>query len=101
MNTYVGIADAHGIESFTDGEPGKVPWTMKMRASLNRQRHALVYQVELDDKGRSEVEGLIVKGQFKKALKFLKAQPSFSVEEEMRRSADMIPDDKLDPYWGQ
>ena len=46
---YCGIADAHGIESFQKKEttnPRSV-FIMQMRAGLNRQRHAVYYEVEL------------------------------------------------------
>jgi len=67
MKTYVGIADAHGVESFMDGKKGKVPVVLKLRANANRQRHALIYQMQLSDQDRSEVEGLLARRDFKVA----------------------------------
>ena len=54
---YCGIADAHGLESFMECEGmGSAPFNLTMRASLNRQRHAMVYWVELPDDGRNNRE---------------------------------------------
>jgi len=50
MKTFIGIADCYGIESFLPLEGNeKQLGFLVMRAGANRQRHALVYQVELDD----------------------------------------------------
>ena len=54
--TFVGIADCHGLESFLPMEGNeKQLGFLVMRANANRHRHALVYQVELDE----HQEGLI------------------------------------------
>ena len=97
---YVGIADAHGIESFKQQDKG-VPVVLTLRASANRQRHALVYEVFLTQKQVDKVNEMIKADRFKDALVFLKLRDTFAVEESMRRSADMIPNDALDPYWNQ
>ena len=57
VKTYCGIADAHGLESFMECEGmGSAPMTLTMRASLNRQRHAMVYWVELSDTKADEMK---------------------------------------------
>ncbi len=51
---YFGIADAHGIESFIQGEPDSSENSSKammlhMRAGANRHRHAVVYIADLTE----------------------------------------------------
>lgn len=108
MNTYCGIADAHGLESFMECEGvGSAPMTLRMRASMNRQRHALVYWVELPDGKAEQMHEAIrqaqADGDWHEPLLLLK-NPEFtetvSFEDSMKGSWDMIPNDKLDPYWG-
>ena len=78
-----------------------------MRASLNRQRHALVYWVELDDEQYAQVADIL--GDMDNDERFMDAcrllhDPDFveivSVEQEMLRSWEMLPNHDLDPYWG-
>tara|TARA_R100000995_G_scaffold77602_1_gene47750 strand:- start:406 stop:762 length:357 start_codon:yes stop_codon:yes gene_type:complete len=106
--TYCGIADAHGLESFQECEGvGSAPITITMRAQLNRQRHAMVYWVELpDDKAEQMHEAIRqaqADGDWHEPLLLLK-NPDFvehvSFEDSMKNSWDMIPNDRLDPYWG-
>ena len=60
-----------------------------MRASLNRQRHALVYQVELDDTQTEIMNAILADGDYMKACHILH-DPAFvgevGVEQEMLES---------------
>lgn len=108
---YTGIADAHGLESFVEcsGEAGTGSPYRFLRASLNRQRHALVYWVELNDEQYAQVADIL--GDMDNDERFMDAcrllhDPDFVeggllvVEQEMLRSWEMLPNHDLDPYWG-
>ena len=111
---YYGIADAHGIESFLTeekeafGNEAKKNFNrelacLMLRASLNRQRHAVFYMAELDRLTVSIVKKYIDQGDFKKALVAIKnlcVRYGFptDVKDEYQVSWDLIPNDKLDPY---
>ena len=70
---FYGIADAHGIESFLAYEKkSKDKFPYVMRAELNRQRHAVYYEVTMDKIDATIVNAHIDKGDYKKALKFIK-----------------------------
>ena len=56
----IGIADAHGIESFCDKTERQLG-IFALRASLNRQRHAVAYSVIIDEKTNKEIQGLLKK----------------------------------------
>ena len=108
MKTYCGIVDAHGLESFTECEEiGSVPVYFTLRASHNRQRHAMVYWVELPDDKAEEMHEAIRQaqedGDWHEPLLLLK-NPDFvervSFEDSMKKSWHMIPNDDLDPEWG-
>ena len=104
-NKFYGIADAHGLESFT-------PWTkgngrdlylLTMRAEANRQRHAIVYVVELTTDTVNEIHRLLALKEFKDALVAMKVRALTigfpeQYKEEYARSWKMIPNDDLDPY---
>lgn len=104
---YVGVADAHGIESF--GPDGKDSGFLCMRATLNRQRHAVYYEVELtEDQAKAmetKLSGSKRKDRFIGALKLLKqfiaegAPCSLGGGGNVEESFLMIPNPKLDP-WG-
>ena len=108
MKTYCGIADAHGLESFMECEGvGYAPKMITMRAGLNRQRHAMVYWVELSDDKAEKMHNAIKQAQadnnWHTPLLMLK-NPDFvenvAFENSMKNSWAMLPDDRLDPYWG-
>lgn len=111
---YVGLADAHGLESF-------IPWTntyvisllnkdkaandmvsmLFWRARANRHRHAVVYRATLSQEDANIVNDLVDKGKFKEAL--IKLKKLASVVEitntlGMKKSWNLIPNDDLDPY---
>ncbi len=105
MKTYIGIADCHGIESFMplEGNENRLGFLV-MRASLNRQRHALVYQVELDDTQADILNAVLADGDYTKACNMLH-DPAFveniGVEQSMLESWEMIPNHRLDPFGGR
>ena len=105
---YCGIADAHGLESFfsKDEHEGRVNMLV-LRASLNRQRHAVYYEVELTQEQIDEVNALLADDDYIGACELLH-DPDFvesygvaggSSKEALTRSWEMIPNPSLDPYW--
>ena len=103
--TFVGIADCYGLESFLpiEGNEDKLGFLV-MRASANRHRHALVYQVELDEKQQSVIEQTLEEEKYILACQILH-DPAFidnvGVEQSMLNSWEMIPNPRLDPYAGR
>ena len=105
MEKYIGIADAHGLESFLKYEEHQDHLGfLVMRARANRQRHALVYQVELDEKQQSIIEQTLEEEKYILACQILH-DPAFidnvGVEQSMLNSWEMIPNPRLDPYNGR
>lgn len=101
--TFTGIADAHGIESFMPikkAEIGNNNFYFMMRAQTNRQRHALVYKVTLLKDDVDKINKLLKNYEYKGALEFIKEHNvRLEVEKQMTRSWEMLPNDELDPYW--
>ena len=103
---FYGIADAHGIESFNPWtkENGRDLFILTMRAEANRQRHAVVYVVELTTDTVDEIRRLLEEKDFKRALVTMKTRcltigfPD-RYKESYERSWKMIPNDDLDPYY--
>jgi hypothetical protein len=103
---YFGIADAHGIESFIKGDPTDPEHSMNammldLRAGANRQRHAVVYIVDLSESTAQDVEDLLEEKDYEGALVRLK----MSVESLQltnligaEKSWRLIPNSDLDPY---
>jgi len=107
LEKYIGIADAHGLESFLKYEEHKEHLGfLVMRASLNRQRHALVYQVELNITQADAIARMMADGKYILACRALH-DPAFlvdshiGVENDMVDSWDLIPNPRLDPYGGR
>lgn len=99
MSVFLGIADAHGLESLI--EERKVSLViLQLRAEANRHRHAVVYRVVLP-----EEEAEIIRQELGKdpvsALMRLKEALGIEVEKKFVRSWKMIPNHSLDPYWGE
>ena len=111
VTKWCGIADAHGIESFQKRdsiEPRDV-YILQMRAGLNRQRHAVYYEVDLTETWSKAVIGCIERGDYIFALKILqdsRCAPIYGVsalgcnEAELHNSWELIPDPTLDPWHG-
>ena len=115
MGIFVGIADAHGLESFvgldalnaesllTDKKRNKgnaLSQVLFLRAQTNRHRHAVAYRVELDSKSAVRIGELLEEDRFKDALIVLKqVAKNIKVGQHMQNSWDLIPNDILDPWW--
>ena len=101
---FYGIADAHGIESFLAYEKkSKDKFPYVMRAELNRQRHAVYYEVTMDKIDATIVNAHIDKGDYRKALQFIKKRAITIGFPENRNkqymnSWKLIPNSKLDPW---
>ena len=106
LKKYVGIADAHGIESFLTEEKAKAEGFLTiayLRANTNRQRHAVFYTVELTQDRVDEIEKLLSNNKFEEALitlKKLAVTIGFPVGDDMtyRNSWKLIPNPRLDPH---
>ena len=107
--TWCGIADAHGIESFQrrDSMDAKSVYVLQMRAGLNRQRHAVYYEVGLTEQWSNTVVRCIEQNDFIMALRILqdsRCAPTYGVsalgcnEAELHNSWELIPDPALDPW---
>ena len=97
MKTFIGIADCKGVESFLEleGNEDKLGFLL-MRASANRHRHALVYQVEMDEDQELIFKAVLERGEYIPV--FIE---NVGVEQSMLNSWDMIPNPRLDPYSGR
>lgn len=101
---YIGIADAHGIESFLPYDDNKEAFPIALRANANRQRHAVVYIAELGTEEVKSIKALVEASKFKEALILMKQVartigfPERHVKE-YSQSWELIPNDLLDPYW--
>jgi len=101
---YKGIADCHGIESFVPRENKEVNENiLSIRAESNRQRHAILYFVELTVHTARTIDRLVDKGQYKMALTTLKAVANKwwfpqGKEKQYLNSLELIPNSKLDPW---
>lgn len=105
--TYVGLADAHGIEvirAFNEDEP--VAAHCYYRAASNRQRHAVAFFVDLTNQQFKTVTKSIKSSQYQKALKQVKKYANVNnsldlVSEGMGNvmgSWNLIPNPALDPW---
>ena len=101
---YKGIADCHGIESFVlDSDKEASEQILYQRAEANRQRHAIMYKVEVSQKHAKAIEQQIKLGKYTQALNVLKA---FAVrwyfpqgkDGMYTNSLNLIPNPKLDPW---
>jgi len=98
--TVTGIADCHGIESMIEKEEAKESmFYLSIRANANRQRHAVLYEADLDQEGFDTITGLINNGDFELALATLK---NLAIEVRSDRSHakswGLIPNSDLDPW---
>ena len=74
LNTYVGIADAHGIESWNRKEDvnDRDRSYKIIRADANRQRHAIYYEVKMAEEDAQTVEDILKDKDWALALEKLK-----------------------------
>ena len=99
--TYAGVADCHGIESFHRKEDlsNQERSIRIMRASANRQRHAIYYEASMDEKAAEVVNEFLEKKEWVNALNCLKnVAIEFSTLPEHEKSYQLIPNPDLDPY---
>lgn len=99
--TYAGVADCHGIESFhrKDEMSDQEQSFRIMRASANRQRHAIYYEASMDAKGAEVVSEYLEKKEWVNALECLKRVAiEFSTLKGFEKSYQLIPNPDLDPY---
>lgn len=99
--TYAGVADCYGIESFHRKEDlsDQDRSFRIMRASANRQRHAIYYEASMDAKGAEVVSEFLEKKEWADALECLKQVAiEFSTLREFEKSYHLIPNPDLDPY---
>lgn len=99
MQTFYGIADAHGIESFVPESDPQNLSMMILRANCNRQRHACFFKAEVDEKTKKSILRLLNNGKYGLALTCLKGFGTVSVHRDHEFSWSMIPNPNLDP-WG-
>ena len=99
--TYIGVADAHGIESLqekhlcsTFDQSCKI-----MRAAANRQRHSVYFEADIDESGMKVIQEFLDDKKYALALEWLKR---LSLElrslPEYEKSWKLIPNVDLDPY---
>ena len=106
----IGIADCHGIESYhpepaepVSEETKREFWMMKLRATSNRQRHAVVYRATLTPDKDEIVKAALKLGDWAMALSLLKVHamrvsfPECSTKS-YEKSWRLIPNPDLDPW---
>lgn len=103
IKEYCGIADCHGLESFTAHPSVNAP-IYEIRAMRNRQRHAVVYVVRLREEDAERIRGLVSDDRYCDALEKMKevavnGEIKLSGGGNTRGSWELIPNPKLDP-WG-
>jgi hypothetical protein len=102
----IGIADCYGIESYLEKEklPDKELFIFQIRADANRQRHAVLYVVDVTSEVDREMNKLLKDCKFDEALEYLKVHATSISFPANRKDAyfnswKLIPDKRLDP-WG-
>ena len=104
LEKYYGLADAHGIETFepySNRKDDSFPYNM--RAQLNRQRHALYFEIEIEKVDADIVKALLEKKDYAGAFKFIKKRAVIigfpeKNRSEYEKSWKLIPNPKLDPW---
>lgn len=108
--TRIGVADCHGIESYNpepvepvSEEQKNAFFIMKLRATSNRQRHAVVFRAELTAELDEQVKAYLKEGMWESALALLKQNalkvsfPECSTKS-YEKSWRLIPNPDLDPW---
>tara|TARA_B100001123_G_C15305890_1_gene1022669 strand:+ start:88 stop:405 length:318 start_codon:yes stop_codon:yes gene_type:complete len=101
LNTYVGIADAHGIESWNRKEDvsDRDRSYQIIRADANRQRHAIYYEVDVEADDAQTIEGILEDQDWILALEKLKEYAQiFRTMPNHEKSIRLIPNPDLDPW---
>jgi len=111
---YYGIASANGIESFlpvpfsakTDtfaADPRELS-LMALTVNANRQRHSVLYMVDVATDVAKEIRAIIADGDMEQALILLKEKAkSISIMQSpgAEKSWNLIPNKDLDPFNGK
>lgn len=99
--TYAGVADCHGIESF-DLKSNMSTFDRScriMRAAANGQRHAIYYEADIEEDAAAVVKQFLQEKQYDEALECMKrVAVEFMVLPEHEESLRLIPNPQLDPY---
>jgi len=101
LETYAGVADCHGIESFElKSDMSGFDRTCRiMRAAANGQRHAIYYEASIEPDAAKVVKQFLRERQFGMALECMKrVAVEFSTLPEHADSLKKIPEPSLDPY---
>lgn len=105
--TYCGIADCHGIESFTLMEKGAKINFLNIRAASNPQRAATVYKVTLNTKQIKAIKNYLENDNYINALRCLQSMSRGDskdlgklkeLEVDNPKYWKMIPNPRLDTY---
>jgi len=99
--TYVGIADAHGIESFFLEEKidNHTLNVLHIRVMANRHRHACLYKAELTQAAADVVQSKLNEDDMSGALEVLKkVATTIHVPRDQHKSFSLIPNSVLDPW---
>jgi hypothetical protein len=104
---YFGIADAHGIESFIQGDPTEKEhsiqfMTLDLRAGANRHRHAIVFIVDISEDVADYIQSDLDECRYIEALNTLKGSVKTLKLTNLpgaEKSWRMIPNSDLDPYY--
>lgn len=105
----IGVADAHGIESFVDYDD-KAEIMLLLRATHNRQRHAVFFDVTLGEYQKVQIDNILKDenndSRYVEALHLLKAFIAIDCDEctlggggDVFTSLELIPNHKLDPWY--
>ena len=95
----IGIADAHGIESYFPEDKGAIG-ILCLRASLNRQRHALFYRIDVTELQDRTIKKFLDDKNYIGALKYIKKNvKSVEIQEGYQKSWKLIPNHDLDPWY--
>lgn len=99
--TYAGVADCHGIESF-DLKSNLDTYDRScriMRAAANGQRYAVYYEADIEPEGVEVIKQYLKEKKYELALRALKSVAiEFSILPEHVDLLKKIPDPSLDPY---
>ena len=100
LTTYAGVADCHGIESFQEKSTlSSFEISCRvMRAAANRQRHAVYYEVDLDEEALGIINEYLDKDDYAMALEWMKRLGLIMSLPEHEDSWKLIPNVNLDPY---
>jgi hypothetical protein len=111
---YYGIASANGIESFLpvlyrgesegfSADPRELS-LMALTVNANRQRHSVLYMVDVNREDANEIEELISQGDAADALTLLKERAktiNIMQSPGAEKSWKLIPNTDLDPFNGK